>query len=87
MHVGFFSTSFDRVASGCSPSEDESSYRDYASYFFAALQGVDRLGRKVLTKDHDNNGDVSFLEAHAYALAEGHSIDVGILTSDIFFGI
>ncbi|MGF1642795.1 MAG: hypothetical protein ACFCUJ_04070 [Thiotrichales bacterium] len=80
---GFFAVPEHLEAEGCTPGIDVAEYRDYSTYFFAALAGEDRLGR-ALTRDPDLDGDgsVSLGEAHAYAYTEGHSTDLPFATSE-----
>lgn len=81
--VGFFATVKERVAAGCTPAVDESEYHDFTSYFFAALTGKDRVGRRVKGADYDGNGKVEMNEAYCYALIHDTSIDVPVCTSDV----
>lgn len=81
---GFFATVHDRVAAGCTPDIQEENYHEYSSYFWAAIRGQSRTGQAVATCDYDNNGQVSFDEAHAYALLQSPTIDISIKTSDVF---
>jgi hypothetical protein len=81
---GFFATTRERVAAGCTPEVNEAEYHDFTSYFFAALSGKDRLGRPVKATDFDNNGTVEMDEAFAYAQMTEPSIDVPVCTSDVF---
>lgn len=82
--VGFFAATKDRMAAGCTPEVDEAYYRDFTSYFFAALSGQDRLGRPVGGADYDRDGHVGMNEAFYYTLAHDESIDVPVCTSDVF---
>ncbi|WP_437877732.1 hypothetical protein [Sorangium sp. So ce513] len=82
--VGFFAATRDRPASGCTPEINEADYTDFSSYFFAALSGVDRLGRRVDRADYDQNGLVGMNEAYAYALLHQTTSDVPVATSDVF---
>ncbi len=82
--VGFFATVKDRVAAGCTPEINEAEYHDFTSYFFAALSGRDRGGKKVLGADYDGDGRVGMNEAFLYALVSDPSIDVPMTTSDVF---
>ena len=81
---GFFASIPDREAAGCTPEVNEANYRDFTSYFFAALSGQDRLGRPVTGADYDHNGKVGMNEAFAYALIHDVSIDTPVCTSDVF---
>jgi hypothetical protein len=85
---GFFSVADDRIAEGCTPSVEAGDYRDYSTFFFAALSGRTRTGDALARDpDVDRDGRVSLLEAHAYAFTEGLSSDVPRTTSDYFLEI
>jgi hypothetical protein len=81
---GFFSQVHDRVAAGCTPDVDEADYQEYSSFFLAALAGKTRAGAELTGVDYDKNGQVSFSEAHAYAVIASDTIDIPITTSDAF---
>ncbi len=81
--AGFFATTKERVAAGCTPALNEADYRDFTSYFFAALTGQDRMGHKVTGADYDRNGHVGMDEAFCYTLIHDESIDVPVCTSDV----
>ncbi len=82
---GFFSESEDREAEGCSASINVGDYRDYSTYFFAALQGRTRTG-EAIGVNPDRNGDniVSLYEAHLFALSQAHNADLPRSTSEVF---
>ncbi len=80
---GFFATTADRNAAGCTPDTVEEDYKDYSTYFFAALGGKTRLGKSITGCDLDGDGVVSFAEAHAYVLLHSDTIDVPTTTSDL----
>ena len=82
--AGFFATTRERMAAGCTPEVNEAEYRDFTSYFFAALTGKDRVGRPVTGADYNHDGRVGMDEAFAYSLAHDVSIDVPVCTSDVF---
>src|SRR5204863_528561 len=82
--AGFFAAPRERAAAGCTPEVDEAEYHDFTSYFFAALSGRDRVGRKVSGADYNRDGRVSMDEAFCYTLINDISIDVPVCTSDIF---
>jgi hypothetical protein len=82
--AGFFATIKERVAAGCTPAVNEAEYRDFTSYFFAALTGRDRVGRSVTGADYNHDGRVGMDEAYCYALANDDSIDIPVCTSDVF---
>ncbi|MEX2169357.1 MAG: hypothetical protein WD851_08600 [Pirellulales bacterium] len=79
---GFFSQVHDRAAAGCTPEVNEADYQEYSSFFWAALAGRTRTGEPITAADYDENGVVSFSEAHAYAVIESDTIDVPVRTSD-----
>ncbi|MCG8586933.1 MAG: hypothetical protein MI757_19690, partial [Pirellulales bacterium] len=81
---GFFATVHDRPAAGCTPDINEADYKEYSTYFWAALRGKTRTGQSIDPPDYDGNGTISFDEAHAFALIESNSIDISISTSDAF---
>ena len=81
---GFFATSPDRVAAGCTADVDEENYREYSTYFWAALYGRTRGGEAVPPPDFDADGRVSLAEAHAYAMINDDTIDLSMKTSDAF---
>src|SRR6185503_4732339 len=56
--AGFFATVKERMAAGCSPAVDEREYHDFTSYFFAALTGKDRVGRRIKGADYNHDGVV-----------------------------
>jgi hypothetical protein len=81
---GFFATSHDRLAAGCTSDIDEDNYREYSTYFWAALYGKTRTGQAVRRPDYDEDGHVSLSEAHAYVQITSDTIDIPVATSDIF---
>jgi hypothetical protein len=82
--AGFFAATRERTAAGCTPELNEAEYRDFTSYFFAALTGRDRVGRVVTGADYNHDGRVGMDEAYAYTLSHDASIDVPVCTSDVF---
>jgi hypothetical protein len=82
--AGFFAVPRERMAAGCTPEVNEANYRDFSSYFFAALTGRDRVGRAVTGADYNHDGHVGMDEAFAYSLGHDASIDVPTCTSDVF---
>ncbi len=82
--VGYFAATKERPAAGCTSEVNEEEYRDFTSYFFAALTGRDRVGRKVTGADYNRDGHVGMDEAYCYTLIHDRSIDVPVCTSDIF---
>ena len=82
---GFLAESEDQPAEGCSAGVDADDYRDYTTYFFAALSGRTRLdGPLPFDPDLDGDGQVSLYEAHLYALRAGESADLPRATREVF---
>ncbi|MBF2035457.1 MAG: Caspase domain-containing protein [Leptolyngbyaceae cyanobacterium T60_A2020_046] len=79
---GFFATVKTRPSVGCTPLVNEADYADYSSSFFAGLSGRDRLGNPVPSADYDENGTVSFAEAHAFAKIDKVTPDWPISTAE-----
>ncbi len=79
---GFFATIKQRPSVGCTPSVDEADYEDYSSSFFAGLSGVNRVGQPVASADYDQDGRVSFREAHAFAKVDEKAEDLPLSTSE-----
>ena len=82
--AGFFATIKERVAAGCTSAINEEDYHDFTSYFFAALTGRDRLGRRVSRADYNEDGRIGMDEAYCYTLSHDESIDIPVCTSDVF---
>jgi hypothetical protein len=80
---GFFATWHDRLAAGCTSDTQEENYKDYTTYFFAALSGKTRTGEAIAPPDYDQDGQTSMAEAHAYVLLNSDTIDIPVCTSDI----
>ncbi len=81
---GFYATVHDRPAAGCTPDIREENYKEYSTSFWAAVYGKTRLGKQVPKPDYDGDGQVSYNEAHSYALINSDTIDISIRTSDAF---
>lgn len=82
---GFFSVADNMIAEGCTPGVDVGEYRDYSTFFFAALAGHTRTGGALARNpDRDDDGRVSLSEAHEYAYTEGLSSDVPRATSEYY---
>ena len=81
---GFMSEAADRLAEGCGLSLDETEFRDYTTYFFAALGGRTRSGEPIEQQQVDRDGDgvISFRESHFYALVSAPSADLSRSTSE-----
>lgn len=82
---GFYASIEPRLAAGCTAAVNEAYYRDFTTYFVAALSGTDRLGRKTTASaDYDKNGKVGMNEAFCWAMVNDDSIDTPVCTSDEF---
>lgn len=79
---GFFATVKTRPSVGCSPEINEADYEDYSSSFFAGLSGRNRIGKTVPSADYNQDGRVSFAEAHAFAKIDQENIDLPLSTSE-----
>jgi hypothetical protein len=84
---GFFATVHDRVAAGCTPDVDETTYVEYSTYFWEAMAGRTRAGKAIVAPDYDGDGTVSFAEAHAYTVLNADTIDVPLTTSSEFLSV
>ena len=81
----FMSVADNRESEGCTPSINIGDFRDYSTYFFAALDGRTRLGKKLAANpDLDTNGHVSLREAHFYSMATAVSTDLPRSTSEVY---
>jgi hypothetical protein len=83
---GFMAESDVRQAEGCGLDLDQDEFRDYTTYFFAALNGASRFGEPLplAAVDRDRDGAVSYREAHFHALVTAHSTDLSRSTSEQF---
>lgn len=79
---GFFATVKTRPSVGCSPQVNEADYEDYSSSFFAGLSGRSRTGKTVTSADYNQDGRVSFAEAHAFAKIDQENVDFPLSTSE-----
>ncbi|MBU2863971.1 C13 family peptidase [Reinekea forsetii] len=80
---GFTAVADDQLSEGCTESVNTEDYRDYASYFYAALTGTNRNGSPVTQPvDINEDGVVSLNEAHTYAYRYGKSSDIPRSTSE-----
>ncbi len=84
---GFFATVHDRVAAGCTPDVDETTYVEYSTYFWEALAGHTRTGMPIVRPDYDGDGKVSFAEAHAYTVLSADTIDSPLTSSSEFLSV
>lgn len=83
---GFMSVPQNQESEGCSPSINVGDFRDYSTYFFAALDGRSRIGAKLPPAKADRNGDgwVTLREAHLYSMVTVDSLDSPRSTSEVF---
>lgn len=81
---GFFATISTRPSVGCTPEVNEADYRDYSSSFFAGLSGRSRTGGIVASADYNEDGQVSFAEAHAFAKIDGKTTDIPVSTAEVW---
>jgi hypothetical protein len=81
---GFFATVKTRTSVGCTAEVNEADYRDYSSSFFAGLSGRDRTGKAVASADYDQDGRVSYAEAHAFAKVDEQSTDLPVSTLEVW---
>ncbi|MEL7333360.1 MAG: Caspase domain-containing protein [Cyanobacteria bacterium J06560_2] len=77
---GFFATVASRPSVGCTPAVNEADYKDYSSSFFAGLTGRDRIGNPVSSADYNQDEQVSYAEAHAFAKVDEATTDWPIST-------
>ena len=81
---GFFATIKTLPSVGCTPEVNEADYRDYSSSFFAGLSGVNRIGEVVASADYNQDGRVSYSEAHAFAKVDKKTPDLPVSTSEVW---
>lgn len=83
---GFMAESALRQSEGCELDVQEAEFRDYTTFFFAALRGETRLGHPLprAALDRDADGAVSYREAHFHALVAATSADLPRSTSEQF---
>jgi len=81
---GFFATTHDRPAAGCTADIKEANYQEYSTFFWAAIGGKTRTGESIAMPDYDKDGRVSFEEAHAYVLLTSDAVDIPTKTSGAF---
>ncbi len=86
---GFTAESAWRLAEGCSASVESRDYRDYTTYFFAALDGLTRDGESLTepvvdTEGADGAENTGLRDAHLYTLQHAHSTDLSRSTSEDF---
>lgn len=81
---GFFATIKTLPSVGCTPEVNEADYKDYSSSFFAGLSGVNRIGQTVASADYDQDGRISYSEAHAFAKIDEKTSDLPVSTSEVW---
>ena len=82
MQCGFYSVPHNQESEGCTISVDSGEYRDYSSYFFAALSGRTREGIAVELDAPD--GLPTLLDAHRWAYVNAASTDIPFSSSEYF---
>ncbi|WP_145078338.1 hypothetical protein [Aureliella helgolandensis] len=80
LRVGFFAQQHDLAAAGCRP--DIENDEEYSSYFWGALVGRSRTGHTIHAADFDQDGVVTFSEAHGHAILASNTIDIPLRTTD-----
>jgi len=83
VRCGFFATWPERLAAGCTPDSVEENYREYSTWFWAALSGKLRNGTPIAKPDYDKDGKTSLAEAHAYVQLTSDTVDIPLCTSDV----
>jgi hypothetical protein len=81
---GFFATVKEKPSVGCTPAVDEADYEDYSSSFFAGLSGQNRVGKPVTSVDYNQDGRVSYAEAHAFVKIDAQTTDLPVSTSEVW---
>ncbi|WP_198648188.1 Caspase domain-containing protein [Cyanothece sp. BG0011] len=81
---GFFATIKTLPSVGCTPEVNEADYKDYSSSFFAGLSGVNRIGKTVASADYNQDGRISYSEAHAFAKVDEKTSDLPVSTSEVW---
>ncbi len=83
MRCGFTAESAYQLAEGCSASVESDDYRDYTTFFFAAIGDRARDDTVLLVNpDTNEDGLVGLREAHFYALGEALSSDIPLASSE-----
>lgn len=83
LQCGFYSVPSNQESEGCTISVDSGEYRDYSTYFFAALSGKRRDGSPVTVETSDN-GRPTLLDAHRWAYINSASTDIPFSSSEYF---
>ena len=82
LQCGFYSVPHNQESEGCTISVDSGEYRDYSSYFFAALSGRTREGNAVELDAPDSRP--TLLDAHRWAYVNAASTDIPFSSSEYF---
>lgn len=81
--TGFYATAADRPAAGCTSESESTEFRSYATCFWSALSDNWPDGEKVTQEiDLNSDGEISFSEAHAFAMVNDTTLDTPLKTSD-----
>ncbi len=83
LQCGFYSVPHNLESEGCTISVDSGEYRDYSTYFFAALTGMDRDGNPVDVATQQGKSP-TLLDAHTWAYINGDSTDIPFSSSEYF---
>ena len=83
LQCGFYSVPANQESEGCTVSVDAGEYRDYSTFFFAALTGRTRQGEPLAVETADG-GPPTLLDAHRWAYVNGHSTDLPFTSSEYF---
>jgi hypothetical protein len=84
---GFFATVKERPSVGCTPAVDEADYEDYSSSFFAGLSGQNRVGKPVASADYNQDGRVSYREAHAFVKIDAQTTDLPVSSAEVWLQV
>lgn len=80
IRVGFFAQQHNLAAAGCRP--DIENDEEYSSFFWGAMVGRSRTGRPLVEVDCDQDGKISFAEAHTHAMLASDTIDIPLRASE-----
>ena len=81
---GFFSVPDNMESEGCTRSINSLGYRDYSTWFFAALTGATRQNGGVEKTPIEKPGPITLTDAHNWAYVHGRSTDIPFTTSEFF---
>ncbi len=80
LRTGFFAQQHNLAAAGCRPDIDND--EEYSSFFWGALVGRSRTGKPIDNVDLNDDGVISFAEAHAHAVLASNTIDIPLRASE-----